>query len=329
MTESQLIAYFMDIVSEIKRIGYHGVFLHFDNLELLSFRDLENCQQLFEEIRDIMQLPDVYYIFVARTGFFSQAIGSSERVSSIMGWPINIPPLTCEEVIETINIRYKLLSIDPGSEIKPVTDEFVSRIYKFYRGKIRFIRDAIDQITQNYSFTRKKTLKAKQAEELLVNIIQQKTKCLTYSEYKTLVAAVELDEFTNADLARLTDMKTSNISQILKRLASHNFITPVRQDGKKIYYRSREELRVLIDFRKVNKTNKVKQHIGFSLSKKQARLEKMMRHITKHKKITTAEYQNKAKISTVTARRDLQELVQEKKLSKEGRGKATFYAYIE
>jgi hypothetical protein len=57
MMESQLIAYLMDLLDEIRKLGYQGVFLHFDNLELLSRYDLSKCQQWFEEIRDILQLP--------------------------------------------------------------------------------------------------------------------------------------------------------------------------------------------------------------------------------------------------------------------------------
>lgn len=59
LTESQLIAYLMDMVQEIKKLGYKGVFLHFDNLELLARGDMDKCQQLFEELRDIMQLPNL------------------------------------------------------------------------------------------------------------------------------------------------------------------------------------------------------------------------------------------------------------------------------
>lgn len=47
-----------------------GIFLHFDNMELASLRNPEETRQLFERLRDVLQIQDMYYIFVAQRGFF-------------------------------------------------------------------------------------------------------------------------------------------------------------------------------------------------------------------------------------------------------------------
>ena len=46
-----------------------------------------------EEIRDILLIENVYYVFVGQKGFFSQIISPLERVRSIFyGWPILLDP---------------------------------------------------------------------------------------------------------------------------------------------------------------------------------------------------------------------------------------------
>ncbi|WP_372367790.1 DeoR family transcriptional regulator [Candidatus Uabimicrobium sp. HlEnr_7] len=318
LTESQLIGYLMDIIGEVQDLGYGGIFLHFDNLELLSSDDLKKCRMLFEEIRDILLLPDIYYIFVARKGFFSQVISPSERVSSIMGWPIQVPPLTYQEVIEVINTRYALLSIKQGKEIKPVENSFIKYLYELHRGKIRFVMDSIARVVLGYPYKKHRTLRKEEAIKFLTNIIKQKTKALSGQELVVLKEMIKQHEFSNKNIATSLGLQPSNVSVHFKKLLEENFIYLVRKEGAKNIYSIREELVVL--------KNKIHLKIeDKKYSKKEARKITMASYIKKHCKITVPCYQNIAKVSEATARRDLQEYVKEGLLQKRGKGRATVY----
>ncbi len=318
MTESQLIAYIMDMVSAIKKIGYEGVFLHFDNLELISYRDLQNCKQLFEEIRDILQLPDLYYIFVAQKGFYSQVIAPSQRVSSIMSWPVKVPVLTLDQVIEAINIRYQLLSLNPGKEIQPVTDEFIKTLYELHQGKIRFIMDSITQM-MNYCLEKKPcTVKYSEAEHLFLEITKSKTTCLSTREKQVLYAALEFENFTNNDLVKKLKMKAPNVSSIFSKLAEENFIYQVKRQGRNIYYRTSKELKVLL---------KEKKELPFKTqsSPQKNHCKAIVKYLEKNKTITRVECEKLLETSPATAKRHLAKLISTKQIVRVGKGRSTYY----
>ncbi|WP_372367789.1 DeoR family transcriptional regulator [Candidatus Uabimicrobium sp. HlEnr_7] len=310
MTESQLISYLMDMVNEIKKIGYKGIFLHFDNLELLIQNEIKKCQNFFEEIRDILQLPDIYYIFVAKSGFFSQVISPSERVSSIMGWPIYVEPLTCQEVLDAINIRYKLLS-NNGKYIKPVDEEFVSMLYQFYGGKIRFIMDTLARVILHKPLA--VTLSCKKAEKTLSDMIKEKINFLTSKEREILFEAVNMRMFNNSDLSNKLKIKTSNISRALTKFQQKNLIYFVKQKGKKIYYNCLEELKILAE-RKAPIQSKKKQ-----------RQEKIIYYMKNNGILSSARCSQIMKVSEPTARRDLFELLQQNRVVKIAQGRKIYY----
>jgi len=110
-SEAPLQEYLAALVGEVRKNGYNGVLLHLNNLELLSLRDPKRTQQLFEEIRDALQIADVYYVFVAPQGFFQQIITPLERVRSVFwGQPIILPPLTKSQVVEAVDKRCQILA---------------------------------------------------------------------------------------------------------------------------------------------------------------------------------------------------------------------------
>jgi hypothetical protein len=171
-SEVQLLAYLRGLIDEVKQLGYQGIFLHFDNLELVSLRNPERTRQLFEELRDTLQVSDIYWVFVGQQGLFSEVISPAERVRSIFsGFPIYVPPLTRAQVLEAVNKRYHLLAVHSERFIRPVGDDLLEYLYALYNGKVRFVMDAVTSIITNLPHTMAETLDAEAARTFLVQFI--------------------------------------------------------------------------------------------------------------------------------------------------------------
>jgi predicted transcriptional regulator len=245
----QLLAYLRDLVGEVKQLGYKGIFLHFDNLELVSLRNPERTRQLFEELRDTLQIPDVYFIFVGQRGFFSEIISPSERVRSVFsGFPIFVPPLTKAQVLEAVNKRYQLLAIHPERFIRPVGDDLLEYLYDLYDGKARFIMDAVTSIVTNLPHTVAETLDATTAKTFLTQLVIERLKReLTRREWDVLREAVRLGTFTNAEIARALKQQRQNVSKYLNTLLERRFIYPHHRTGRQIFYCASEDVRIIRD----------------------------------------------------------------------------------
>ncbi|MBI1925927.1 hypothetical protein HYR99_16955 [Candidatus Poribacteria bacterium] len=245
----QRLAYLRDLVGEVKQLGYKGIFLHFDNLELVSLRNPERTRQLFEELRDTLQTPDIYSVFVGQGGFFSEVISPSERVRSVFsGFPIFVPPLTKAQVLEAVNKRYQLLAVHPERFIRPAGDDLLEYLYDLYDGKVRFVMDAITSILTHLPHAVAETLDAASAKTFLAQLVLERLKReLTRREWDVLREAVRLGTFTNAALARALQAKPPNVTKYLNTLLERRFIYPHHREGRQIFYRASEDVRIIRD----------------------------------------------------------------------------------
>lgn len=247
--EVQLLAYLRDLVDEVKQLGYQGIFLHFDNLELVSLRNPERTRQVFEELRDTLQIPDIYWVFVGQQGFFSEVISPAERVRSVFsGFPIFVPPLTRDQVLEAVNKRYHLLTVRPDRFIRPVGDDLLEYLYDLYNGKVRFVMDAVTSIITNLPHTMVETLDAVAAKRFLVQLVIERLKReLTRREWDVLREAVRLGTFTNAAISRSLKVKPPNVTKYLNALLDRRFIYPHHREGRLILYCASEDVRIIRD----------------------------------------------------------------------------------
>lgn len=248
-SEVQLLAYLRGLVGEVKQLGYNGIFLHFDNLELVSLRSPERTRLLFEALRDTLQTPDIYFVFVGQKGFFSEVISPSERVRSVFsGFPIFVPPLTRPQVLEAVNKRYELLAMHPERFIRPVGDDLLEYLYDLYDGKVRFVMDAVTTIVTHFPHAVAETLDTSSAKSLLAQLVLERLKReLTRREWDVLREAVRLGTFTNAAIGRALNVKAPNVTKYLNALLERRFIYPHHREGRQIFYCASEDVRIIRD----------------------------------------------------------------------------------
>ena len=320
ISETQLLWYLHQMVTEIKKLGYAGIFLHFDNLELIARKKTGQLQNFLEEIRDSLQTPDVYFVFVGYRGFFSKIIAPLERVRSIFfGHPIYLPPLTQAQVLEAIEKRYQLLS-NAKSFIKPVEDVFIIYLYKLFKGKIRFIMDAMNTLIPNLGISKPVTLSAFEASKYLLEITLARLTFLNRKDREILEFAVCQDTFTNKQLCQQFDMPSGNVSRILKTLQEADLIYVSHQTGQYTYYRVSEELKIL---------KALKRSKSFPMPKgKTEVIEQRLLELLdtfEDREFTSRDYQKITGMGASTVRRYLKIFVDRGKIFKKGKGRATCY----
>ncbi len=238
MRPEMLMDYLRKILKRVLNDGFVGVIFHLNNLELLARRDSQKLGLFFDEVRDYLQEPNLYFIFVGHKGMFQEVIVPLERVRSIFyGQPIHLPPLNLEDVKDAIERRYDLLAIRAGRWIRPVDQSMIDYLYDIFSGRIRFIMDSITTLVSNLPEGVTGTVSAKAAREFLKELTWQRVKSvLTEAELFVLDAAVKQQRFTNSSLVKNTQKSKQNIAKYLNRLLGLNFIYLAERRGRNVYY---------------------------------------------------------------------------------------------
>jgi hypothetical protein len=239
--------YLHELLERVHRLGFVGTVLHFNNLELLARRDPRELGFFFEEVRDVLQTPNVYFVFVGYTGMFQQIIAPQERVRSIFfGRSIHLPPLSREEVHQAIARRYELLAVQPNRWIPPVEDSVVDHLYEVFQGRIRFIMDAITTLVTHLPEGMTGTLATDTAKSLLEQLSWERVQTvLTEAELVVLRAAVQEVRFTNSSLVKATGKGKQNIAKYVNRFLDLHLIHLAERRGRNVYYEISPDLALL------------------------------------------------------------------------------------
>ena len=239
--------YLNRLLARVRKARFAGSVLHLNNLELLTRDDPQRLVRFFDETRDSLQTPHVYFIFVGYTGMFQEIIVPVERVRSIfLGHPIYLPPLSKKDVHSAIKLRYKLLALNKNKWIAPVDDELIDHLYDVFAGKIRFIMDSITTLVTRLPEGVTSTLAADDAREMLQQLAWERIRSvLTDAEQKVLAVAVEQGRFTNSSLVRATGKSKQNVAKYLKRLVGLNFAYQAEKRGRSVFYETSPELALL------------------------------------------------------------------------------------
>ena len=204
-------------------------------------------KRFFDEIRDYLQERDIYFIFVGYTGMFQKIIVPLERVRSIFfGQPINLAPLTREEVHYAIERRYKLLALEQKKFIRPIDDTLIDYLYNIFSGKIRFIMDAITTVVTHLPEGITGTLSSEAAQQVLKQLTQQRIgNLLTEAEQNILRMAIRKKLFSNSSLAKAAGKSKQSITKYLNCFKDNNFIYQKERKGRNVYYEIAPDLLLL------------------------------------------------------------------------------------
>jgi Cdc6-like AAA superfamily ATPase len=109
---------------------------------------LSYVRRFFQEVRDILQMPHVYFLFLGPRNFFKDVIAKEARVKAIFHQtPILLAPLTKTEIVDALNKRMEILKSDKVARyLRPFKDEVIFQLYDLYQGDLRSILGALKNI---------------------------------------------------------------------------------------------------------------------------------------------------------------------------------------
>ena len=110
--------------NEIGGRRYAGMIVHVNNFDVVmdNKETKFGAVRFFNEIRDLLQTPKVYFIFLGPKNFYQDIIATQKRVKSIFyQTPLQMKPLKKTEIVEAFDRRMRILQSDNiGSYTKPV-----------------------------------------------------------------------------------------------------------------------------------------------------------------------------------------------------------------
>ncbi len=241
---------FLDLISYIKNhsIGgkqYSGLIVHVNNFDVLlnQVNGTNKARVFFDEIRDILQTRDVYFLFLGPKTFYKDVIAHSQRVKSIFApAPLNIEPLTKTEVVEALEKRMEQLkSPDVKEYIKPVDNAVIFKLYDLYQGDMRSIMLAIKDILGQYP---EKLAKVLSIDEALLLLGRERWDRIEQNIglKKEQLSILEFLVKSNKDISQKEvsvklGKRASNVSSYyFKPLKEHGIIEEKRTEGNTVYY---------------------------------------------------------------------------------------------
>lgn len=241
--------YFISLIdfikkNEIKGRKYAGLIVHINNFDVVLLNDKKNKKVInfFNEIRDILQLQNVYFLFLGPKNFFKDIISTQQRVKSIFYQiSLKIEPLSKKEIVAAFEERMKLLqSSDISGYIKPIEDEVIFRLYNLYQGDIRSIMSAVGSILSQCSDKLTKSLSADESMLLLGKERWEKIEMaikLTEDQKIILCYLIEKDKISQKEIVSIFKKAQSNVSgYYFKPLRDAGIIEEKEKIGKVPYW---------------------------------------------------------------------------------------------
>lgn len=237
LTTTNLTNLFRKIIAELKNLGFEGVIIHYNNLELIRERGEKRFKYIFQGIRDFIQTDGVHFIFVGDLTVYPLFQSIPRLEQTFHSPPIYLQSFKLREIWAIINKRIRALSIAKVNSVNPVTEEAVKLLFELYSGNIRSIFRSLSAAVTNSATARTIVF----TEDMVKNSLSDQAKNrylphLNNSEKKILNRMLQTKEITNTKLAKYFQMKPQNISNILKKLKEVGCIRLSRISGREKFY---------------------------------------------------------------------------------------------
>ena len=242
--------YFVSLINfikenKIKGLKYSGLIVHVNNFDIIlsSEKGKEMAISFFDEIRDVLQTTDVYFLFLGPKNLFKDIISARQRVKSIFyQTPLFVNPLSKTEIAKAFEERMQLLkSDDVASYIKPIEDDVIYKIYDLYNGDIRSIMASIIDVLGQYSEKLAKSLSVNEAMLLLGKERWEKIENVMKltTEQKTILKYLANAEkfISQKEIVEMFRKNKSNVSgYYFKPLRENNIIEEKERENNTPYY---------------------------------------------------------------------------------------------
>lgn len=248
MTVDDLRRVLRRLVEKAKAVfGCSGVIFHLDNLELLKRRDEGALRDFFDDIRDSIQEPNIYFIFVGYPGMFQNVIAPNSRVRSIFfDKPLYLKPLSKAQVHAIILRRYELLAAPGKTYIPPVEDAVIDSLYDTFEARLRPIMNAVTSLISHMPDSVAETLSLSKATELLCAILMGEVEThLTPADREVFLVAARLRRFTPTALGKETGRYKQQITKHLNRLMELKYISLAEKIGRSQHYEVEPRFHIL------------------------------------------------------------------------------------
>lgn len=229
--------------NKIARKQYDGLIIHMNNFDVAIEQDKPRVINFFQEIRDLLQTPNLYFLFLGPRNFFTEIISAEPRVKSMFNLTnIVLEPLRKEEIIHAFNERMKLLKSDNIRQfIPPVSDEVVSFLYDFHHGDIRSIMASVSHVLSLYPPIAPKTLDLTVAMYLFGQWQWEelgRTMNITNEQKEILIYIAQSEQHANQKtIAQIFKKAQANISGYYFRpLKESNVIEIKKKEGREKYW---------------------------------------------------------------------------------------------
>jgi Cdc6-like AAA superfamily ATPase len=247
VTNDQLRDYLRGLVERVRSRGFVGVIFHMDNLDLLARHGPDKLRGFFEAVRDVLQEPNVYYIFVGYKGLFQQIIVPQPRVRSIFfDTPVHLEPLLPAQVQQAMQKRYELLAVPKKSWIKPVEDDVILHLYQTFSGKIRYVMNAVTSLISHLPDSYARPLSLAEATTVLRQILHSEVRnALSEAAAEVFLVAVNQGRFTNVSVGKEAKKSKQQIQKYLSHWRELGFVFHTEKTGRNQFYEVEPRFSVL------------------------------------------------------------------------------------
>ena len=258
LNRGKLLELFRQVVSEIVNPRFKGIIIHYDNLDNID--NPEDVLEMVSDVRDFLLTSKVIFIFVGDI-FLPQTIYQKPRISQIfINTPIEVNPLSYDDIIKILNTRLKFMKADDVNEIiSPHTDEAIKRLFNLHDGNLREILNSMTECIRETAASNSSVIIS---EAVLSDILSKKVNdnyIEKLSDEDKKIVRIMLDRGTHitpTELARLSGKSIQNISsKYLPKLTVIGAVRFKQAEGRNRFY----EVTSVIKWWKLQRSEREKQ----------------------------------------------------------------------